>query len=235
MTIGEKIKQARLSKGLTLQEIADKMSLTQGTLSKYENGDIKNIPNTRLKKLSKILDVDISYFYEGSKNKKSIIIQKLIELTENNKVTWISPNNPNENIFFKLSELIQELNGYSNDQEIQYYSQSNENEEIDIENTIYFLEVGDNWYCIYKTAISHKLFVFKFGDYTYSFIKKIELIAEDNFKSSDTDLSTLYDLASGNEDSNKGAFLQDLINDLDNLRINADNTPFNNLDSFTEN
>lgn len=226
MTIGEKIKQARLAKGLTLQEVADKMSLTQGTLSKYENGDIKNIPNTRLKKLSKILDVDISYFYEGSKNKKSIIIEKLIELTENNKVSWISPNNPNENIIFELSELIQELNNYSNDQEIQYYSQSNENEETDIENTIYFLEVGDNWYCIYKTAISHKLFVFKLGFVTYPFIEKLEIIAEDDLENSNTDLSLLYDLASGNEDSNKGAFLQDLINDLDSLSINIDDIPF---------
>lgn len=226
MTIGEKIKQARLAKGLTLQEVADKMSLTQGTLSKYENGDIKNIPNTRLKKLSKILDVDISYFYEGSKNKKSIIIEKLIELTENNKVSWISPNNPNENIIFELSKLIQELNNYSNDQEIQYYSQSNENEETDIENTIYFLEVGDNWYCIYKTAISHKLFVFKLGFVTYPFIEKLEIIAEDDLENSNTDLSLLYDLASGNEDSNKGAFLQDLINDLDSLSINIDDIPF---------
>lgn len=226
MTIGDKIKQARLSKGLTLQEIANKMNLTQGTLSKYENGDIKNIPNTRLKKLSKILDVDISYFYEGSKNKKSIIIEKLIELTENNKVSWISPNNPNENIIFELSELIQELNNYSNDQEIQYYSQSNENEETDIENTIYFLEVVDNWYCIYKTAISHKLFVFKLGFVTYPFIEKLEIIAEDDLENSNTELSLLYDLASGNEDSNKGAFLQDLINDLDSLSINIDDIPF---------
>ncbi len=219
MTIGEKIKQARLSKSLTLQEVANEMNLTQGTLSKYENGDIKNIPNTRLKKLSKILDVDVSYFYEDKKDKKELIVEKLIELTENNKIQWISPNNPNENIFFKLSELIQELNGYSNDQEIQYYSQSNENEEIDIENTIYFLEVGDNWYCIYKTAISHKLFVFRLGYDNYPFIESLELIADD-FDNSKVDLSLLYDLASGNENSNKGAFLQDLLNDLSNYTNN---------------
>lgn len=227
MTIGEKIKQARLSKGLTLQEIADKMSLTQGTLSKYENGDIKNIPNTRLKKLAKILDVDISYFYEGSKSKNSIIVEKLIELTENNKVNWISPNNPNENIYFDFSELIQEVNKFSNEQEREYYSQTNDNAEMDIKNTIYLLEVIPNWYCIYKT-LSHKLFVFKLGYADYPFIERLELIADD-FESSNTDLSILYDLASGNEDSNKGAFLQNLIDDLDNINIeniDIDDIPF---------
>ena len=225
MTIGDKIKQARLSKGLTLQEIADKMNLTQGTLSKYENGDIKNIPNTRLKKLSKILDVDISYFYDDSKNKNSIIIEKLIELTENNKVNWISPNDPNENICFGLAELVSELTTYFNEKEIHYYSQANEVAEMDIENTIYFLEVVSNWYCIFKTALSHKLFVFKLGYVDYPFIARLELIA-DYFESSNTELSILYDLASGNEDSNKGAFLQNLIDDLDNLNINIDDIPF---------
>lgn len=228
MTIGEKIKQARLAKGLTLQEVANKMSLTQGTLSKYENGDIKNIPNTRLKKLSKILDVDVSYFYEGSKNKNSIIVDKLIELTENNKINWISPNNPNEDISFEISELVKELINQSSSQEIQYYSLSNENQETDIENTIYLLQVGTNWYCIYKTAISHKLFVFKLGYVNYPFIERLELIADD-FKGSNTDLSLLYDLVSYNEDSNKGAFLQDLINDLDNINIeniDIDDIPF---------
>lgn len=228
MNIGEKIKQARLKKGLTLQEIADEMNLTQGTLSKYENGDIKNIPNTRLKKLSEILNVDISYFYEGSKSKSSILIEKLISLTEDNKVNWISPNNPNENISFELNELVQELIKYTNDKEINYYPQSGESIETDIINTIFLLEVGENWYGIYKTAISHKLFVFKLGYVSYPFIEKVELIADD-YKSSNTDLSLLYDLASGNEDSNKGAFLQDLINDLDEINLKYINTKLDDI------
>lgn len=228
MNIGEKIKQARLKKGLTLQEIADKMSLTQGTLSKYENGDIKNIPNTRLRKLSEILDVDISYFYEGRKNKNSIIVEKLIELTENNKVSWVSPNNPNENLSFDLDELVQELTKYTNDQEIYYYPETGESLETYIKNTIYLLQVGANWYCIYKAAVSHRLFVFKLGYASYPFIDKIELI-EDDYNSSNTDLSLLYDLASGNEDSNKGAFLQDLINDLDEINLKHINTRLDDI------
>lgn len=228
MNIGEKIKQARLQKGLTLQEIADEMNLTQGTLSKYENGDIKNIPNTRLKKLSEILNVDISYFYEGSKSKSSILIEKLISLTEDSKVNWISPNNPNENISFELNELVQELTKYTNDKEINYYPQSGESMETDIINTIFLLEVGENWYGIYKTAISHKLIVFILGYVSYPFIEKVELIADD-YKNSNTDLSLLYDLASGNEDSNKGAFLQDLINDLDEINLKYINTKLDDI------
>lgn len=212
MNIGEKIKKMRLSKGLTLQEVANEMSLTQGTLSKYENGDIKNIPNTRLKKLSKILDVDVSYFYEDKKDKKELIVEKLIELTENNKIQWISPNNPNENIGFDLSELIKEISKFSNEQEKAYYSQSNEDIVDNIKDTIYLLEVGSNWYCI-LTTISCKLFVFRLGYDNYPFIECLELIADD-FDNSKVDLSLLYDLASGNENSNKGAFLQDLLNDL---------------------
>lgn len=219
MTIGEKIKQARLSKSLTLQEVADKMNLTQGTLSKYENGDIKNIPNTRLKKLSKILDVDVSYFYEDKKDKKELIVEKLIELTENNKIQWISPNNPNENIDFDLSILVKEVTKFSNEQEKAYYSQNNEYIVAMIKDTIYLLKVGLNWYCIFMTTISCKLFVFRLGYDNYPFIESLELIADD-FDNSKVDLSLLYDLASGNENSNKGAFLQDLLNDLSNYTNN---------------
>lgn len=225
MNIGEKIKNARLKKGLTLQELGEKIGLSQATMSKYETGDIKNIPNTRLKQLSKILDVDISYFYEGTKNKNTIIIEKLIELTENNKVNWISPNNPNENIVFGLSELIEELIKFSNSQEEDYYSQTSENIKKDIENTIYFLEVETNWYCIYKTANSCKLFVFNLGYYNYPYVARLELIADD-FNNPNSNLSVLYDLVSNNEDSNKGAFLQDLIDDLDYININDDDIPF---------
>jgi len=219
MNIGEKIKKIRLSKGLTLQEVANEMDLTQGTLSKYENGDIKNIPNTRLKKLSKILDVDVSYFYEDKKDKKELIVEKLIELTENNKIQWISPNNPNEDINFDLRELVQEINKFSNELERSYYSQTNENSESDILDTIYLLEINSNWYCICLVAGFCKLFVFRLGYDSYLFIESLELIADD-FDNPHTDLSLLYDLASGNEDSNKSAFFQDLLEDLDNFTEN---------------
>lgn len=222
MNIGDKIKEARLAKGLTLQELGEKVGLSQATLSKYETGDIKNIPNTRLKQLSKALDVKISYFLEEKKDKNSLIIEKLTELTEKGALEWMSPTNPNNNFFLKidLNELIDKLLDYVESKEIDYYTTfTDEKIQEYIENTLFYVIVGSNYYCIFKTALTVSLFVFKYdgGDVNNPEIFTIEKIGRFNIDD-DSTLSILYDLVSGNEDSNQTAFFNDLLKDLEDLQ-----------------
>lgn len=55
--VGNNIKKYRKEKGFTLKELADRVSLTEATVQKYEAGNIKKIDVEMLKKLSDALDV----------------------------------------------------------------------------------------------------------------------------------------------------------------------------------
>ncbi len=55
MGLKENLKQARLSKNLTLEAVSQKVGISRSTLYKYESGDIPNIPFDRIEKLAKVL------------------------------------------------------------------------------------------------------------------------------------------------------------------------------------
>ena len=55
MDIGQKIKQARLSKGLTQEELGNLIGLQKSAIAKYENGRVVNIKRSTLQKLAKAL------------------------------------------------------------------------------------------------------------------------------------------------------------------------------------
>lgn len=55
--VGNNIKKYRKEKDLTLKELADRVSLTEATVQKYEAGNIKKIGVEMLKKLSDALGV----------------------------------------------------------------------------------------------------------------------------------------------------------------------------------
>ena len=58
MTAGELIKEARLKKRLTLQNVADSLNMDISTISKIEKGTRK-LKQEHIKKISKLLDLDI--------------------------------------------------------------------------------------------------------------------------------------------------------------------------------
>ena len=64
-SIGEKIRELRLKKGLTAQELADRIGVSQPTLTRYENEQTSIDVNT-LKKIAEALQVPISAFFEDS-------------------------------------------------------------------------------------------------------------------------------------------------------------------------
>lgn len=57
MTIGEKIRQARIAKGLTQEELAEKLGYkSRSSINKIETGG-RDVPRSQLKKIAEILDV----------------------------------------------------------------------------------------------------------------------------------------------------------------------------------
>ena len=57
MEIGEKIRDARLAKGLTQEELGKLVGLQKSAIAKYENGRVVNIKRSTLQKLAKALDL----------------------------------------------------------------------------------------------------------------------------------------------------------------------------------
>ena len=57
MEIGQKIKKARLERGLTQQELGDIVGVQKSAIAKYENGRVVNIKRSTLQKIAKALNM----------------------------------------------------------------------------------------------------------------------------------------------------------------------------------
>lgn len=69
MRIGEIILQRRKELGMTQKELAEKLNVTDRSISRWECG--VNLPDVEtLKTIAKVLDVPISYFYEDIQEKE---------------------------------------------------------------------------------------------------------------------------------------------------------------------
>ena len=57
MEIGKKIREARLAKGLTQEELGNLVGLQKSAIAKNENGRVVNIKRSTLQKLAQALDL----------------------------------------------------------------------------------------------------------------------------------------------------------------------------------
>ncbi len=60
MSIGNKIKSARMAKGMTQEELGKFLGVQKSAIAKYENGRVVNIKRSTLKKISDVLDINAS-------------------------------------------------------------------------------------------------------------------------------------------------------------------------------
>lgn len=91
MEIGKKIKNLRLTKNLTQEELADRCELTKGYISQLEN-DLTSPSIETLKDLLNALGTNFAEFFQDDETqvvfKKDEYIEKL---TDNTKTTWLVP------------------------------------------------------------------------------------------------------------------------------------------------
>lgn len=81
MFIGDRITKLRNNKNMTQEELADKLYVSNKTISSYESN--RTEPNLEIiSKLSEILDCSISYLIYGDTNKSDIECEVKIKLTE---------------------------------------------------------------------------------------------------------------------------------------------------------
>jgi transcriptional regulator with XRE-family HTH domain len=82
MNIGDKIRSARISKGMTQEELGKAIGVQKSAIAKYENGRVVNIKRSVLKKLSDILGIAPSELifdaYIEDEQKKNDILTDII-------------------------------------------------------------------------------------------------------------------------------------------------------------
>ena len=64
----DRLKKARIYRGFTVAELADKIGCQRQTISMYENKKILSPDSSVIQKLSAILEFPIKYFYENDKD-----------------------------------------------------------------------------------------------------------------------------------------------------------------------
>lgn len=81
MEIGRKIKEARIAKGLTQQELGDIVGVQKSAIAKYENGRVVNIKRTTLQKIAQALSIRPSelIFEESPKDTAELHVRILMD------------------------------------------------------------------------------------------------------------------------------------------------------------
>ena len=72
MDFGQKIKQIRKSKGMSLEQVGDIVGVGKSTVRKWETGDIANMRRDKIAKLANALGVEPSYLMGWSKEESNI-------------------------------------------------------------------------------------------------------------------------------------------------------------------
>ena len=93
MDIGHKIKQLRIQKGLTLEELASRSELTKGFLSQLER-NLTSPSITTLADIVEALGSSMSDFFKEDTQEKVVFQKKdfFVDERENYTVNWIVPN-----------------------------------------------------------------------------------------------------------------------------------------------
>lgn len=67
MEVGQKIKKARLERGMTQQELGNIVGVQKSAIAKYENGRVVNIKRSTLQKIASALEIRPSeLMFDGS-------------------------------------------------------------------------------------------------------------------------------------------------------------------------
>ena len=91
-TVGERIRDLRIKRKLTLNDLADMVGVSKTTIVKYENGTTKSLKYETAEKISNIFNVSVDYLLNGIQEEKDDS-QKLVEMlyqkTLDKKIQWL--------------------------------------------------------------------------------------------------------------------------------------------------
>ena len=85
MTVGQRIKELRESKGISVIELANALNVSRATVYRYESNEIEKLPIDILEPIAKVLNVDPSILMgwdklSGDDKTSSQDVEKALEL-----------------------------------------------------------------------------------------------------------------------------------------------------------
>lgn len=94
MNTNELIRLKRKEKGLTLRDVADVVGVSEGTVSRWESGDIKTMRRDKIEKLSRLLDIPPAVLldwdrFDEERIKRNQLISELMVHANASKVEHI--------------------------------------------------------------------------------------------------------------------------------------------------
>jgi transcriptional regulator with XRE-family HTH domain len=78
MTVGERIKNYRLEKGWTQEELGKHLGVGKAAIQKYESGQVQNLKSSTIKKLCELFNAQpFDFIFDGfvTDNKPEVFIQ----------------------------------------------------------------------------------------------------------------------------------------------------------------
>lgn len=87
--VGMQLRQRRSLLGLSQEKLAEQVGITFQQIQKYENG-ANRISASRLYEFSKVLDIPVSFFFEGSNDQSSN--KAVFGLAENDQAAFEGPD-----------------------------------------------------------------------------------------------------------------------------------------------
>lgn len=90
--IGKNIKTARLTAEMTLEELGNKIGVSRGTVHKYENGMISNIPSDKIEKIAEATSVTASFLmgWEEKQSEECTELNNLCKQLNNLDITVLT-------------------------------------------------------------------------------------------------------------------------------------------------
>jgi transcriptional regulator with XRE-family HTH domain len=132
MTTGERIKKVRKQKGMTQKELADKLGITNNSLSRYEIGE-RQPPVDMLEKIANALGVQMwELLYDGNIEFNNNVEKDITEMTpeEQAEVFKKLPEALNDTTK-KLREIVYEAYAQSPEPLLLYYEKLNREGKIE--------------------------------------------------------------------------------------------------------
>ena len=93
MTVGERIKNVRIKRGLSQVELADKVGLSKQTLYKYENDIITNIPSDKIEAIADVLKTKPSILMGWQEHLEEFLEREKNDVQEYEKAKWLVGTN----------------------------------------------------------------------------------------------------------------------------------------------
>lgn len=172
--LGEKIRNKRLEKNLTLKDLADKTELTQGFLSQVER-ELTEPSITSLRRIALALEVPIFYFLMDEDKTNPVVRKderKILQFPDSHMSFELLSPNLNRNIEMMMAKL--EPGACTCEEPLTHPGEENilvvqGKMKIQIGEDIYYLDEGDSIY--YFSSIPHK--IWSIGEIELVFISAI--------------------------------------------------------------